>query len=94
VTRAPHDRSGSGQPLSQLAEPRLDELLPLQRGFVFAVLAQVAELDRFADLGRQRDVELVLETIQLDLELLLQLFDHESVHRVKWNARLRGPGAD
>src|SRR5215467_15337270 len=59
-----------------MAQPRLHELLALERGLVFAVLAQVAELDRFPNFLRQRDVELVLQSFRFRGEFLLQLFDH------------------
>ena len=59
-----------------MSEPRLHELLALERSLVFAVLAQVAQLDRLPDLGGQRDVELVLEAFDLLAELGFQLFNH------------------
>jgi hypothetical protein len=36
------------EPLAQLTETSLHELLALERGLVLAVLAKVAHLDRFA----------------------------------------------
>src|SRR5262249_18583126 len=63
---------------------RLHELLPLESGLVFAVLAQVAELDSFADFLRQRDVELVLQSFRFRGEFLLQLFDHIARSRAFW----------
>ena len=42
------------EPLMQLAQPGLDELLPLERGLVLGVLPQVTQLDRLGDgLGRR-----------------------------------------
>ena len=65
-----------GEPLPELPEARLDELLPLERRLVLAVLAQVAQLHRFPDLVRQRDGELVLQPLHLVVQLGLQVFDH------------------
>lgn len=64
------------QPLAKLAEPRLDELLPLERGLVFAVLSQVSELHGFADLVGKDDVKLVLELFRFGAELLLECLEH------------------
>src|SRR5919199_1369183 len=44
------DRRELAQPLAEVAEPRLHELLALERGLVLAVLAQVSVLDGFPDL--------------------------------------------
>jgi len=54
------DRRKLAQALAQMPEARLHELLALERGLVFTVLTEVAELDGFANFLRQRDVELVL----------------------------------
>src|SRR6185312_11260501 len=71
------------QALAQLPQPRLNELLPLQRGLVFAVLAQVSELHGAPDFGGERDIEFVLQAIGLRLQLLLELFDHGCTRRKK-----------
>src|SRR5207253_3782420 len=64
------------QPLPELSEARLNELLPLEGSLVLAVLAKVAELDGLPDLVGEHDVELVLELLDLGPQLLLQFFDH------------------
>jgi hypothetical protein len=53
------------QPLAQLAEPGLHELLPLERGLVFAVLTEIAVFDRSPDLSGKRDVQLMLQPLGL-----------------------------
>ena len=52
------------QPLPQLAEPRLNELLPLERSLVLAVLAQITKLHRLSDFLRQHDVQLVRKSLR------------------------------
>src|SRR5688572_27074564 len=49
------------QALAELPEPCLHELLAFERGLVLAVLTEVTELHRLPDLGREDDVELVLQ---------------------------------
>jgi hypothetical protein len=61
------------QPLTKLAEARLDELLALERGLVLAVLAQIAKLDGFADLIRENNVQFVLELLDFGAEFGLEL---------------------
>jgi len=51
-----------------LAEARLHELLAFEGGLVLTVLAQVTQLDGFADLLRKSDVQLVLEALCLCAE--------------------------
>src|SRR6185503_19127399 len=75
------DRRELAQAHAKLAEPSLHELLALQRGLVLAVLAQVAELHGFPDLLRKRDVQLVLELLDLRPELLFQFFNHASIRK-------------
>ena len=62
--------------LTQLAESRLHKLLPLERGLVLAVLAQIAHLDGSANLLRQRDAQLVLKTLGFFPQFFLEYFDH------------------
>ena len=62
--------------LAQLAQPRLYELLPLERSLVLAVLAEIAQLDRLSNLLGKGDVQLILKLLDLFSELLLQCFDH------------------
>ena len=64
------------QLLPELAEACLDELLPLDGSFVFAVLAQVAVLDRLPDLLGKGDVQLVLQLLDFFSQLTLQCLDH------------------
>src|SRR5262249_34294342 len=78
------DRRELAQTLAQVAEARLNELLAFERGLVFAVLAKIAELDRFANFLWQRDVELVLQSFRFRGEFLLQLFDHIARSRAFW----------
>ena len=66
------------QPLVQLAQPGLHELLPLERRLVLGVLPQVAELDRLRDGLRQQDVELMAELVDLPAQLLPHLADHDA----------------
>ena len=62
--------------LAQLPQPRLHELLPLERSLVLAVLAQIAELDGSADFLRQSDAQLVLEPLGLFSQFFLESLDH------------------
>ena len=71
------------QPLAQLPQARLHELLALQRGLVLAVLAKVTHLDRFADLVGERDIQFELKLVGFQLQLFLQLFDHCKSARCK-----------
>src|SRR5438105_3636728 len=57
--------------LAQLTQARLHELLALEGSFVFAVLAQIAELYRLPNLLRQRDVQLVLKPLSFFSEFFL-----------------------
>ena len=66
------------EPLVQLAQPGLDELLPLERGLVLGVLPQVAQLDRLGDGLGQKDVQLVAELIDLTAQLFPHFTDHGS----------------
>jgi hypothetical protein len=66
------------QTLEELTKSRLDELLALQGGLVFTVLAEVTHLDGSADLVWQGDVQLVLQSGCLVGQLLLECFDHGS----------------
>ena len=84
------------QPLAQLTEAGAHELLALEGGLVLAVLAEVAHLDRFPDLVGERDVELVLQLLDLVPELLLECFDHDVPDfetTKKGDARPEEPGA-
>ena len=81
------------QALAELTESRLNELLPLERGLVLAVLAQVAELHRLPNFLRKRDVQLVLQLFDFFAELLLQLFDHRCPAETASNGQKSGaPG--
>ena len=64
------------EPLVQLAQPGLDELLSLERGLILGILPQVAELDRLSDGLRQKDVQLVAELIDLTAQLFPPLTEH------------------
>src|ERR1700716_1077488 len=61
-----------------MSEPGLNELLPLERGLVFAVLAKIAQLHGAANLAGQRDVQLVLQPFDFLSKSFLQGFNHES----------------
>ena len=65
------------KPLVQLAQPRLHELLALERGLVFGVLPQVAQLHRLGDGLGKKDVEFVAELIDLTAQLFPHLTDHD-----------------
>src|SRR6476469_2721543 len=71
------------EPLVQLAQARLDELLALQGCLVFAVLPQVAQLDRLGDGLRQQDVQFMAELLDLAAQLLPHLTDHWSNRTIK-----------
>jgi len=58
-----------------LAESRLHELLPFERGLVFAVLSQITELDRFSDFVGKGDVQLVLQLFPFRGEFSLESLD-------------------
>jgi glyoxylase-like metal-dependent hydrolase (beta-lactamase superfamily II) len=81
----------------ELAQTRLDELLALERRFVFAVFTEIAELDRFPDFIGKRDVQLELQLFRLSRELSLEFFEHipPNFERQKISApgRESGPGA-
>src|SRR5216117_4023619 len=77
------DRRQLAQALSKMAEPRLDELLPLESSLVLAVLAQVAMLDSLPDFLRKGDVQLVLKPLDLFTKLLLQRLDHSGIQETK-----------
>src|SRR5690606_10154824 len=66
-------------PLGQMVDPRLDELLPVERRMILRVLAQIAELDRLLDRFRKRDVELVTEALEFLGNLGLDLFQHSTL---------------
>src|SRR5258708_26654981 len=94
------DRRQLAQTLPQMTKARLNELLPLERCLVLAVLAQVAVLHRFPDLVRHRDVELVLQSLDFLAKLAFELFDHLTPPRTQkmaapgWSAgRVRVPAA-
>ena len=55
---------------------RLRELLALERGLVFGVLAQVAVCARLFDLFRQNERDFVIQAFDFGLELLFERFDH------------------
>src|SRR3954451_8839719 len=81
------------QPLTELPEAGLHELLTLESSLVLAVLAEVAHFDGFPDLVGKGDVELELELLDLAPKLLFQRFDHGApncVTTIKGDAR---PGA-
>src|SRR5262249_32984264 len=59
-----------GHALLKQADTGFDEALPLFRGVVFRVFAQVAELARALDLARQLGFQLLVELRDLVLELL------------------------
>src|SRR5712691_1780807 len=58
---------------------RLRELLPLERRFVFRVLAQVAVGARLLDLLRQYERDLVVQPFDLVLELLFEALNHAGI---------------
>ena len=62
--------------LLEHADARLDEPLPLLRGLVLGVLAQVAQLARALDLLGQLELQLAVERVDLVLELLDQSLFH------------------
>ena len=69
----------SGGPPMELADARLEELLPFLRRLVLGVLAQVAVLARLQDLLGQEDLELVVELSHLFFEAFLDFEDHARV---------------
>ena len=78
------------QPLVQLAEARLDELLALERGLVFRVLPQVAQLDGLGDGLGEQHVQFVAELVDLAAQLFPHLTDHGATRRKE----KFGPGAE
>ena len=64
------------EPLVQLPQPRLNELLSLEGGLVFGVFAKVAQLHRLGDGLRQKNIELVAELVDFATQLLPHFTDH------------------
>ena len=64
------------EPLVQLSQAGLHELLPLERGLVLGVFPQVAQLDRLSDGLGQKDVQLVAELVDLPAQLLPHFTNH------------------
>ena len=64
------------QPLVQLAQPGLHELLPLERGFVLGVFPQVTQLHRLSDGLGQQDIEFMAELVDFTAQLLSHFTDH------------------
>ena len=64
------------EPLMQLSQPRLHELLPLERRLVLGVLPQVAQLDGLGDRLRQQDIQLMAELVDLPAQLFPHFTDH------------------
>src|SRR3954447_8371085 len=64
------------EPLVKLAEPGLDELLPLERRLILGILPQVAQLDRLGNGLGQKDVQFVAELIDLTAQLFPHFTDH------------------
>ena len=62
--------------LLQQADPRLDEALPLLRGVILRVLAQIAELARALNFLRQLCLQFPVQSVDLVLELLQELRLH------------------
>ena len=60
----------------QLAQPGLDELLPLERRLVLGVLPQVAQLHRLGDRLRNQHVEFMAELVDFAAQLLPHFTDH------------------
>ena len=85
------DRRQLAQPLSQLSKASLHELLPLERGLVFAVLTKVAVLDGSPDLSGKRDVQLMLQPLGLCAEFGFELLDHWGRTAVG-EIKIRAPG--
>jgi hypothetical protein len=75
------DQRQVGDTLLEHGNPRLDERLPLFRGVILGVLAEIAELPRAFDFLRQLRLELAIERDDLVLELSHQLIFHCSRRR-------------
>jgi hypothetical protein len=60
---------------------RLSELLALEGCLVFRVLPQVAVRARLLDLFWKDEVDLVVETLDFGLQLLLEFVDHSGQRR-------------
>src|SRR2546425_3966206 len=65
-----------GEPEAQVRETGRGKMLTLERGLELRVLAQVAVGERFLDLLRQDEGDLVVQALDLSLELCLELVDH------------------
>ena len=61
---------------TQVMHARLGELLPLERGLVFGVLAQVTVGARLLDFLRQDKRDFVIQAFDFGLEPLFERFDH------------------
>ena len=70
----------SDDALLQHADARFDQPLPLLRGLILGVLAQIAELARALDLLRQLELQLAIERLDFVLELLDQPIFHRVGH--------------
>ncbi len=70
------DHGQVGEPLAELADARLDELLALLGHVVFGVFAEVAERGGLLDLFGQFVDQLVFERVDLFLQFLFDEFCH------------------
>src|SRR6185437_10921849 len=83
------------EPLMQLTQARLHELLALKRGLVFRIFPEVAQLDRMADGLGENDVQLMGQLVDFSTQLLLHITDHGCGQTKKDSARRsRSPGWD
>src|SRR5687767_4152938 len=79
------------EPLAQLTETGLNQLLPLERSLVLAVLTQVAHLDGPANLGWKHDAQLMLKLLDFGAERGFEVFDHWWIPRVGTETKIRAP---
>ncbi len=70
------DQRDLRHPFLEHADARFDEALPLLRGRVLGVLAQIAQLARTLDLFGQLQLQLAVERVDLVLEFLNQSIFH------------------
>jgi hypothetical protein len=80
-----------GEPLRELPQTRLHQLLPFKRGLVLRILPQIAHLHGATDLAREGDIELEAELLRFVREFLLERLDHATALEVWLGEKARRP---
>jgi hypothetical protein len=80
------------QPVVQLPEPRLHELLTLEGRLVFGVFPKVTQLDGLCDCLRQENIQLMAQLVDLTTELLAHLTNHVTTVQKGRPGEVSSPG--